>query len=111
MAAGDGDAVFDTHQLGKEFAARDHRNLAAASFDEFRIVIFDGGTDNQGTGITEIFSLVPFENDGAQLLEPLSDRAEAKIRPTNLETQIDEHFGNPAHADSSDPREMKMLGL
>ena len=37
VAAGDGDAVLQAHQLGQQFAARNHRNLQAARFLDFRI--------------------------------------------------------------------------
>src|SRR5262249_51447079 len=43
VAAGDGYAVFQAHQLGQQFAAGDHRDLQAARFLHFGVLLVDGG--------------------------------------------------------------------
>ena len=48
MAAGNGDAVLESHQLGKHFAARDDRDLQTPRFGDFRIRGIEGrGNDNR----------------------------------------------------------------
>ena len=38
VRTGDGDAVFQPHQFGEHFRARNDRNLVFVRFDDFRIV-------------------------------------------------------------------------
>ena len=47
VAAGHGDAVLQPHQLGQQFAARNHRNLQAARFLHLGILFVHRGADHQ----------------------------------------------------------------
>ena len=50
--AGDGDAVFEAHQLGEHLGALDDGNLAGVGFDNFRVRRADrgAGDDDRGSG-------------------------------------------------------------
>ena len=51
------------------------------------------------------------ENDRAQSGEPLRDRRTSKVGPGNPVAKIQQHLGNPAHADAADAYEMYALNL
>src|SRR5229473_8406309 len=53
--------------------------------------------------------MVTLVNGGAQFRQTVGYRCQLKIRSGNGVTQVEQHFGNAAHPDSSDPREMQML--
>src|SRR5690242_2272 len=47
VGPGDGDAVFQAHQFGEHFGARDNRNFHVVRFDDFGIVrLHRGGSDD-----------------------------------------------------------------
>ena len=65
VAAGDGDAELQAHQLGQQLAARNHGKTQAAGFDNFGIVGADGGADHHGIRADHICCGVTFVNDSA----------------------------------------------
>ena len=62
VAARDGDAVFQAHQLGEKFSARNHGNLQPARFLHFGIRFLHGRTDHQRLRAGDIFRVVAFVN-------------------------------------------------
>ena len=74
VAAGDGDAVLEAHQLGQQLAARDHRDLQAAGFLDFGVLFVDRGTDHQGAGSGDVGRGMAFVDGGAQGGQTLGDR-------------------------------------
>ena len=66
VTARDRDAVFQAHQFGQQFAARDHGNLQAARFLHFGIRFLDRRTDHQRLRAGHIFRVVAFVNGCAQ---------------------------------------------
>jgi len=109
MAAGHGDPVFQPHQFGQQFAARDHRDLQTPRFLNLGIRFVDGGTHHQRFRSHHIFRVVPFVNRRSQLRQAVGGRRQFQIRSGDRVTQIEQHFGNTAHADSADPREVEVL--
>src|SRR5262249_7212663 len=110
MTAGHGDSVLQSHQLSKQFAARDHWDLHAAGFLDFGILFVDGGTDDQRPGPSDVCSSVAFIYTGAHGGEALGDRRQFEVRAADLVTQVNQHLRYTAHPDSTYPSEMEMLG-
>src|SRR5215471_1059553 len=110
MTAGDGDAVLEAHELGQQFAARDYGNLKAASLLHFGVLLIDGGTDHQARGSLQIRGGVALEDTGAHRGEAVGNRRELRVGARDAVAEIEQHFGDAAHADSTDAREMQMLG-
>ena len=109
VAAGDGDAVFQTHQFGKQLAARDDGNLQAPGFLHFGILLIDRRTDDQSARAGYVGGIVPLEDVGAQGGQPVGDRRQLEIRAGNGIAKVEQNLGDTAHADSPYPREMQML--
>ena len=110
VAAGDGDAVLQAHQLGQQFAARDHGDLQAARFLHLGVLFIDGGTDHQGARAGDVGRGVAFEDTGAHGGQALGDRRQLHVGAGDLVAQIEQHLGDAAHADAADSREMQVLG-
>ena len=74
VAAGHRDAVFHAHQLGEHFGARNHRDMASARFEHFRIGIFYRGGDHYDRRVAgKVFFLMADKN-------PRAERAQAARR-------------------------------
>jgi len=52
-----------------------------------------------------------FVNGGAELGQAIGDRRQLQVGAGNGVTQVEQHFGDAAHPDSSDPREVQVAGL
>ena len=53
--------------------------------------------------------VVPFVYAGAQFGQAIGHRRQLQVGSADGIAQIEQHFGDAAHADSSDPGEVKML--
>ncbi len=109
VTSGDGDAVFQTHQLSQHFAARDHGDGQSARFLDFRVLIVHGGADHDGLGARDVGRGVAFENPGAELGQTLGGGAELHVRARDLVSQIEQHLGDSAHTDPADTNEVQVL--
>ncbi len=109
VAASNGDAVFQAHQFGQQLAARDHRNLQPPRFHQFRIALIYRGGNHQGACSLYIGRGMSGVNLRAQAGEVLRGGRQLQIGPANLIPEVKQHFGDPAHSDPADPREMQML--
>ena len=67
MHAGNGDAVFQAHQFGQHFRARDDRKMLGAGGGDFRVVRLDGGAGDHNVSASDVFSAVAFKGDGAEI--------------------------------------------
>ena len=73
MHAGDGDAVFQAHQLSQHFRALNDGDMQFAGFGDFGIVGEDGGTGYDYFSIGDIFRSMSFEDGCAQSGQALCD--------------------------------------
>ena len=58
--AGDGDAVFQAHQLGQHLGALDHRNVLLVRGDDFGIVAMDGRADDDDFRAGDVLGAMAF---------------------------------------------------
>ena len=84
MAARHRDAVLQPHQLGQQFAARDHRDLQPPRFLHFGILLVHGGADHQRLRARHVGRVVPFVDRGAQLGQAIGGRASASDRSREM---------------------------
>ncbi len=111
VSPGDGDAVFQSHQLGEHFRARNYGNFVAMRFGNLGIVAAHGGGSYHDMRAENLFGLVAFENFRAQILEPLGDRGTLHVRSCDAVAQRQQHFGDSAHADPADADQVYALKI
>ena len=109
VASGHRDAVFQAHQFGQQFAARDHRNLQPASLLHFGILLVHRRAHHQSTSPGHIGRGMAFIDPRSHGGQPLRYGREFQIAAADLVTQVEQHFGDAAHANPSDAREVYML--
>ena len=108
--AGDGDAVFEAHELGQHLGALNDGNLAGVGFEHFRIDGADGGAGDDDGGSGDVAGVVAFIDGGAQVGQAVGDRAAAQIGAGDLHAQVEQDLGDAAHADAADADEVRVLG-
>ncbi len=109
MHAGNGDAVFEPHQLRQHFGTLNHRNLAGTRFHDFRIIRRDCRTGHDDRGARDVGGLVAFIDGCAQLSQAIGHRAATQIGAGDTKAHIQQDFGDTAHADSADTNEVRVL--
>ena len=60
--SGHGDAVFQAHEVGQHFGARDHRNFQAVRFEQFDVVGFHGRGNYDHVRAGDVGRFVALEN-------------------------------------------------
>src|ERR1035438_271940 len=79
VTAGDGDAVFQTHQLSQHFAAGDDGDGQAARFLHFRILVVHSRADDDGLRARDVGHGMAFKNLGAELGQTVGSGAEFHV--------------------------------
>jgi len=105
----DGDAVLESHQLREHFCAGYDWDVQAAGFDDFGILLSDGGTDDDHFGTGYVLRAVSLEDCGAQAGETLRSGRILEIRPGDSVAEVEQNLGDTAHADATDTDEMNPL--
>src|ERR1700690_116244 len=80
-------------------------------FRDLGVPSIDGRGRDHDFGAGYVLGTVAFENERAQILKAIRDYRSLEIRPRNLVAEIQQHLGNPAHADAADAYEMNALNL
>ena len=111
VCAGDGDAVFEAHQFGEHFRARNDGDFAPVRFDNFRIVGLNRGRNDDDVRIFDVRSFVAFVNRGAEILKALGCGGRLCVRAGNVIAECEQNFSNAAHADAADSDEMNALKI
>ena len=102
VSTADGDAVFEAHQFGKHFGARNHRNFTLVRFDDFGILGIDGRRGHNDVRAFYVAGLVALVDHGAKILQTFGDGGGLGIRSGNRVAEGQQNFGDTAHADASD---------
>ncbi|OQC00428.1 MAG: hypothetical protein BWX80_03434 [Candidatus Hydrogenedentes bacterium ADurb.Bin101] len=89
------------HQIGQQVAAMNHRYLAAARSLYLNIVRGDGGGDDHNTRVSHMGRVMPDMKSEAVTLQPDSNGRRLHIRAGHLIPQIQQDFGQAAHADAA----------
>jgi hypothetical protein len=106
--AGDGDAVFEAHELGEHFGALDDGDFAGAGFEDFRITSAETAELVTTTcAVADVGGVVALVDGRAELGEAVGDGAAAQVGAGDLHAQGEEDFGDAAHADAADGWPMK----
>ena len=109
MHARNSDAVFQPHQLGQHLRTLNHGNLARVRLQHLRIFRVHGRAGHDHCRSIHIGRVVPLVDSRAQCGEPVSDGATLQIGTGDLHAQIEQDFGNAAHADAADTDEVRVL--
>ena len=107
MRPGNRDAVFEAHQLSQHFGPRNDRNTERAGTHDFRVRIFDSRRDDHNIGIgMDVLWLVTIHNVRAVAFQAQRCFRFGQVRATDLIAEIEQDFGNAAHADSANTDKM-----
>ena len=85
--------------------------MQGVEFLDFGIILGNRRTGNDHFGKRHVFGAMPFKNRRAQTGQSLGHRGTLQVRTGNLVTEIEQHFGNAAHADAADAYEMDALNF
>ena len=111
MHAGNRDPVLQPHQFGQHLGALNHRNMQAPRFRDFGITHRDRGTGDHNIRAGDVRGGVSLENSRAQRGKSLRGGRIPQVGTGNLVAKVQQHFGNPTHADATNPHEMNALNL
>ena len=110
MHAGNGDAVFEAHELGEHFGTLNDGDFVGVGFEDLGIHGIDGGACDDHSGPGDVAGVVAFIDGGAEVGEAVSDGAAAQIGAGDLYAEVQQDLGNAAHPDSTDADEVRVLG-
>ncbi len=106
VGTGDGDAVAIAHQFSQHFCTRYHRDAAFQCSGDFRVGRVHGTRHHQHVGSGSVFGTVADENLCAERFQALGDRRSLQVGTGHFIAQVQQHFGNPAHAHTADTDEV-----
>ena len=109
MRAGHRDRFAKAHELAEHFGARHDRHAARLRGLHLRVIARDCARDHDDIGPIGVSSLVADADFGAQCREPFGDRIGLQIRALYAIAEIDQHFGDTAHAAAADADEVNGL--
>src|SRR5690606_17125027 len=106
MCAGDRYRIAKAHQLAEHLGSRHHGNALLQRRPDLRILACHGARVDDHVGAANVFRAV---SDGAarpEPGEPLRDGVVLQVRSLNVVAQVDQHFGDTAHAAAADAHEV-----
>ncbi len=102
MGTGHGNAMAVAHQFSQHLGARHHWNTTFQGCGDFRVAGIDRAGDHQHISDRRILGTVADENLGAKGFEALGNARCLEIGTRDAVAQIEQHFGNTAHAHAAD---------
>ena len=111
VRAGDGDAAFESHQLGQHLRARHDRDFPFAGGDDFRIIRLDRRRDHDGIGAGDVLGGMADGDADALAFEAAGRGAGGEIGAADVEIEVGEDFGDAAHPGTADADEVNVLDL
>ncbi len=106
MGAGHGDTMAVTHQFGEHLGTRHHRDTLFERQRHFRVGRVDRAGYHQHIGARDVAGLVTDEDLRTELLQALGAGRFLEIGAGHLVTEVEQYFGDAAHADAADADEM-----
>ena len=111
VRARDGDAVLHAHQLGEHLRPGDHRDLQAVGLEHLGVVRAHRGGDDDDLGVLDVGRVVTGGDAPAEHAQALGDRGRREVRAADVVAEVQQHLGDPAHADPADAHEVDALDL
>src|SRR5580704_13295318 len=111
VRAGNGNAVFQAHQLRQHFGARNHGNFQAMRFDYFDVLRMHRRGNHHYMRAMNVFRLMAFANHSAETFQSLRHGGGFQIRARNGVAGRKQDFGDAAHAASADAHQMDTLKI
>ena len=102
---------FEPHQLRQQLTARDYRDLVAAGFLDFRVRGIDRRAHHNRLRSCYVGRGVTLVNPGAERRQSIGGRAQLQVRAGDFISQVQQHFGDAAHANAADSDEVEVLRL
>ena len=106
VGSGDCDGLPEAHELGQHLRAPNHRLPGGAGGFDFRIGRIDRAGNHHDIGVLHVLRAMPDLDAGAEGAQATRDRRLAEIRTLHLVTQVQEYFGDAAHADAANADKM-----
>ncbi len=106
VRAGNRDALLQAHQLGQHERARHHGNALLARGQHFGVVRLHGGGGDDRVRAVDVRGGVAHEGADAQAREPSQRGAVGQVGAGDLVAQVQQHFGDAAHARAADADEV-----
>ena len=101
--------VSEAHQLAEHFRSRNHRDAVRERRGDFRILAVDGARHHHDIRLSEILRGMARENPGAEAREPLGHGVRLQVRALYLVAEIEQHFGDAAHAGAADADQVNQM--
>ncbi len=109
MGAGHGDAVFEPHQFGQHFGPRDHRDRCFHGSPDFRVVRPDGRRGHHHVHVMDVVCRMSLVDGSPELFQAVGHIRKRLIRTGHPVAQVDQQFGDAAHADAADADKKDMI--
>ncbi|MNI15165.1 hypothetical protein D3C73_684570 [compost metagenome] len=106
VGTGNGDTVAITHQLSQHLCTRYHRNAAFQRSSDFRVGRVHGARHHQYVSGGGVLGAVADEDLRPEGFQALGDRGRLQVGAGHGITQVQQHFGDPAHAHTADTDEV-----
>ena len=111
MHAGDGDAVLQPHQFGQHLGALDHRNMQPARFGDFGIIIAMAELVTTTSAPAMFSAAWPSKSVRPELPAAAVTAELLQVGAGDPVAEVQQHFGDAAHADAADAHEMNALNF
>ncbi|MNZ82244.1 hypothetical protein D3C78_1009380 [compost metagenome] len=106
VGTGDGDTVAVAHQLGKHLGARHHRDAALEGNGDLGVGLVDGTGHHQHVGVLGVLGAVADKDLCAEAFQACGHGRGLEVGTGDLVAQVQQHFGDPAHAHAADADEV-----
>ncbi len=111
MHASNGDAVLEAHEFGQHLRTLNDWHMQPPCFFDFRIPSVNRRTGDNDISASEVLRSVAFKHRCAQTRKTVRHQRPLQIRTGNFIAEIQQHLGNPTHADSANSDKMDSLNF
>src|SRR5690348_8345434 len=108
---GHSDALFEAHQLGQHFSARNDGDLLLVRLDNLNVVRGNSGRDDHNLSAAHVFGAMPFIKRRAKLAKMFGHGCGSQIRARYGVAAREQDFGNAAHAAAADAHQVNPLKI